>query len=146
MKHHEFNRLQTLAKINQAYPHQEIMPRTERLRRWVELLDRDPHRVLSTLQQTEYQPDAVRALLRCDNSAISVAYDDPVLRAAGMENDTYGEARRFFELPDRHLHRIVCNCHFGATVSAGVTACYLRAKHVDRKRGFWARLRAVIAE
>lgn len=144
MKHHEFDQLQILAKINQYYPHQ-VMPRAERLQRWAELLERDPHRVLSTLQQTEYQPDAVRALLRSDDSAISVAFNDPALRAAGMENDTYGEAKRFFELSDRHLHRIICYCHFGATVSAGATASYLRATHVDRREGFWSRLCAVFA-
>ncbi|WP_426129516.1 hypothetical protein [Pararhizobium sp. PWRC1-1] len=142
MKHHQSDQLQILAKINQDYPHQ-IMPRGERLRRWVELLERDPQRVLSTLRQTEHQPNAARALLRSDNSAISVAFGDPVLRAAGMENDTYGEARRFFGLSDRHLHSIICYCHFGATVSAGATANYLRAKHVDRKERFWARVRAV---
>ena len=144
MKHHEVDQLQVLARINRDYPHQ-VMTRAERLQRWAELLERDPHRVLSTLQQTEYQPDAARALLRSDNSAISVAFDDPVLRAAGMESDTYGEARRFFELSDRHLHGIICYCHFGATVSAGATASYLRARHVDRREGFWARLRQMFA-
>jgi hypothetical protein len=143
MKHHEFDQLQIVAKIKQDYPHQ-VMPRSARLQRWAELLERDPHRVLSTLHQTEHQPDSVRAVLRCDNSAISVAFDDPVLRAAGMENDTYGEAKRFFELSDRQLHRVICYCHFGATVSAQTTASYLRAKHVNSREGIVARLRRML--
>jgi hypothetical protein len=140
MKHHEFDQLQNLARINQDYPH-HVMPRDKRLQRWAELLEADPQRLISTLHETEYQPHSVRAALHCDNSAISVAFNDPVLRAAGMKNDTYGEAKRFFELSDRQLHRIVCYCHFGATVSAETTARYIRAKHVDRRDGIWARLR-----
>ena len=142
MKHHEFDQLQILARIDQDYP-LHVMPRGKRLQRWAELLERDPHRLLSTLHETEHQPDAVRAVLRCDNSAISVAFNDPILRAAGMENDTYGEAKRFFELSDRQLHRIICYCHFGATVSAETTASYLRAKHVGRREGILARLRTM---
>ncbi|CAN7585502.1 hypothetical protein [Pararhizobium sp. LjRoot238] len=141
MKHHEFDQLQNLARI-QDYPH-PVMPRDKRLQRWAELLEADPPRLLSTLHETEYQPRAVRAALRCNNSAISVAFDDPVLRAAGLKNDTYGEAKRFFELSDRQLHRIVCYCHFGATVSAQTTASYIRAKHVDQPESLMARLRAM---
>jgi hypothetical protein len=143
MKHHEHDHLLTLAKIGQDVP--QSLPRDERLQRWVDLLERDPHRVLSTLRETEYQPARVRAALRCDNSALSVAFADPLLRAAGLENDTYGEARRFFQLSDDQLHDIVCFCHFGTTVSAAKTARYIRAKHIDRPAGIWARLRAFFA-
>jgi hypothetical protein len=143
MKHHEFDQLQNLARIDQDFPHQ-VMPRDKRLRRWTELLEADPQRVLSTLRETEFQPRTVRAALRCDNSAISVAFNDPVLRAAGLESDTYGEAKRFFELSHGQLHKIVCYCHFGTTVSAERTARYIRARHVDRPHGLWARLRGMI--
>jgi hypothetical protein len=50
--------------------------------------------------------------MRGDGSPISVAFEDPVLRAAGLENDNYGEAKRFFELTDGQLHEIICYCHF----------------------------------
>jgi hypothetical protein len=142
MKHHEFDQLQNFARIDQDYPH-SVMPRDKRLQRWAALLEADPQRILSTLRETEFQPHAVRAALRCDSSAISVAFNDPVLRAAGLENDTYGEAKRFFELSNGQLHRIVCYCHFGTTVSAEKTARYMRAKHVDRPNGLWPRLRAM---
>jgi hypothetical protein len=143
MKHHELDQLQTLARIGQDYP--QLMPCDKRLQRWVELLEGDPDRVLSTLQETEYQPATVRAAIRCNNSAISVAFSDPLLRAAGLENDTYGEAKRFFELSDSQLHRIVCSCHFGAIVSAAKVARYIRAKHIDRGQGIWGRLRGIFA-
>ena len=63
-----------------------------------------------------------------------------------MKNDTYGEAKRFFELSHGQLHKIVCYCHFGATVSAEKTARYIRAKHVERPDGFLARLYAMFGE
>ena len=55
-----------------------------------------------------------------------MAFADPVLRLQGMQSDTYGEAKRFFELSDRALHNIVCYCHVGATMQAGRAARYVR--------------------
>jgi hypothetical protein len=144
MKHHELTQLQTLAKVGRDYPGQ-VLSREKRLLRWTELLEGNPERLLSTLQETEFKPASVRAAMRCDNSAISVAFNDPLLRAAGLGNDTYGEAKRFFELSDGQLHRIVCYCHFGMTVSAERTARYIRTKHVDRPDGFFDRLRGLFA-
>ena len=144
MKHHELTQLQTLARVGREYPGQ-VLSHEERLLRWTELLERDPERLLTTLHETEFKPASVRAAMRCDNSAISVAFSDPILRAAGLENDTYGEAKRFFKLSDGQLHRIVCFCHFGMTVSAARTARYIRAKHVNKPEGFFARLRGLFA-
>jgi hypothetical protein len=42
----------------------------------------------------------VRDALRATDSPISVAFADPILRAAGLKDDTYGEAERFFEITD----------------------------------------------
>ena len=142
MKHHELTQLQTLAKVGREYPGQ-VLAREARLLRWTELLERTPERLLTTLHETEFKPASVRAAMRCDNSAISVAFSDPVLRAAGLENDTYGEAKRFFELSHGQLHRIVCYCHFGMTVSAERTARYIRANYVDKPDGIFARLRGL---
>ena len=144
MRHHELTHLQTLAKVGRHYPGQ-VLSREERLLRWTELLERNPERLLTTLHETEFKPASVRAAMRCDNSAISVAFSDSLLRAAGLESDTYGEAKRFFELSDGQLHRIVCYCHFGMTVSAARTASYIRAKHVDTPNGIFARLRGLFA-
>ncbi|WP_192384975.1 hypothetical protein [Mesorhizobium silamurunense] len=140
MKHQTIEQLQIVAEIDQAYPRQ-AMSRSERLERWAELLERNPDRRLSTLPQTEYQPVRVRAAMRGDGSPISVAFEDPVLRAAGLENDNYGEAKRFFELTDRQLHEIICYCHFGATVTAATAAHHIRAVPTGRQPGMFARLR-----
>ena len=140
MKHHALEHLQTVAEVEQDYPRQ-TMSRSERLERWAELLDRDPGRRLSTLHQTEYQPIRERAAMRNDGSPISVAFEDPVFRAAGLENDSYGEAKRFFELTDHELHRVICYCHFGETVNAAMAARHIRAAIAGRQPGMFARMR-----
>lgn len=140
MKHQTIEQLQIVAEIDQAYPRQ-AMSRSERLERWAELLERNPDRRLSTLPQTEYQPVRARGAMRGDGSPISAAFEDPVLRTAGLENDNYGEAKRFFELTDRQLHEIICYCHFGATVTAATAARHIRAVRTGRQPGMFARLR-----
>jgi hypothetical protein len=140
MKHQTIEQLQIVAEIDQAYSRQ-AMSRSERLERWAELLERNPDRRLSTLHQTEYQPVRARGAMRGDGSPISVAFEDPVLRAAGLENDNYGEAKRFFELTDRQLHEIICYCHFGATVSAATAARHIRVAIAGRQPGMFARMR-----
>ena len=139
MKHHALEQLQIVAEVDQEYP-RETMSRSERLERWVELLEQEPGRGLSTLHQTEYQLTKERGAMRSDGSPISVAFADPVLRAAGLENDSFGEATRFFELTDHQLHEVICYCHFGATVKAATAAYHIRAVLIGRPRGIFARL------
>ena len=141
MKHHALEQLQVIAEVGEDYPRQ-VLSRTKRLERWAELLEQNPTRRLATLHQTEYQPIRARGAMRADGSPISVAFKDPILRAAGLENDSYGEAMRFFELTDNQLHKIIRYCHFGATVSAATAAHYLR-KLIARQLMF-ARLRSML--
>ncbi|AJD42057.1 hypothetical protein C9413_29390 [Rhizobium sp. SEMIA 4085] len=145
MKHQALDQLRTVANVNLDQPRRP-MSRSERLQRWAEILEQFPNRHLSTLHQTEYQPEAGRDIMRADNSPISVAFKDPVLRAAGMENDTYGEAKRFFELTDRELHKVICYCHFGATVNAATAARQIRSFYAEGKRGMLHRLRAAFLD
>jgi hypothetical protein len=56
-----------------------------------------------TFFDTEHESDAKRAGLRHDDSPISVAFADPVLRAAGLDNNSYGEAKEFFDVSDWEL-------------------------------------------
>jgi hypothetical protein len=142
MKHHALEQLQSVAEVDQDYPRQ-AMSRNERLERWAELLERNPDRRLATLHQTEYRPARERAAMRSNGSPISVAFADPVLRAAGLKDDSYGEAKRFFELTDHQLHRVICYCHFGETLSAATAAHYIRKALGARQRGMFIRLRAV---
>jgi hypothetical protein len=140
MQHKTLEQLKRVAE-GQPDPDRPAMSRSEKLERWADLLDRDPGRRLSTLPGTEYEPAERRDPLRSPGSPIWVAFADPVLRAEGLTNDTYGEAKRFFELSDWQLHEIVCYCHFGATMTAGAAARHVRAAiGGPEQRGVFARL------
>lgn len=139
MKHQSIEQLQAFADIQPAAAFLP-MSRTQRLERWAQLLEREPERRLGTLSGTEYATREVRHSMRAGGSPITVAFDDPVFRAAGLADDSYGEARRFFDLSDRHLHNIVCYCHFGETVR-GASA----ARRVRSAIGMWPRIGAFLA-
>jgi hypothetical protein len=139
MKHHSIEQLQALGDVQQLSPYIQ-MTRTERLVRWAQLLDGQPERRLMTLTGTEYVPPGERLSMRASGSPLTVAFEDPVFRAAGLGDDSYGEARRFFDLSDRQLHNIVCYCHLGDAVR-GASA----ARHVRAALGLWTRIRALFA-
>ncbi|NRQ17407.1 hypothetical protein [Ensifer sesbaniae] len=120
MEHQTRERLQRIADVHTNM--RRALTRGERLARWVELLERTPDRYLNTLSETEYRPAAIRDGMRSDNSPLTVAFEDSVLRADGLGGDTYGETKRFFELSDLDMHQLVCSCHSGATVRAAVVA------------------------
>ncbi len=140
MKHTPLDQLTAVAKTYPE-PTRPALTRSERLERWAMLLEREPDRRLRTFSGTEYEPARTRDGLQTTGSPISVAYEDPVLRAEGLRNDTYGEAKRFFELRDHQLHAIVCYCHFGPSVTAAVSARCVRAvADQAQRRGLFARL------
>ncbi|WEX79474.1 hypothetical protein PYH37_006395 (plasmid) [Sinorhizobium numidicum] len=125
MKHEPRERLQTVADVH-ADMQGRAMTRGERLAHWAELLEKAPDQRLSTLWETEYQPAWARDAMRSAGSPITVAFEDPLLRAEGLQDDTYGEAKRFFELTDWELHQLVCSCHSGGTVRAEAAARCVR--------------------
>lgn len=137
MRHQTLDQLHKVAEI-QIDPSQRGMDRTQRLQRWAELLERQPARLLSALPGTEYRSLPERHLMRSHGSPISVAFEDPLLRSEGLEDDSYGEAKRFFELSDGQLHNIVCHCHVGETMHASRAALCVRA--AIGGRGFLAGL------
>jgi len=108
MKHQPIETLVAEAALLEA----PVLSRRERLERWAELLERDPHRRLRALPRVEFVAERDRAGMRDDDSPIAVAFADPVLRAAGLEGDTFGDAQRFFELPWEDAHELLCDCHY----------------------------------
>lgn len=142
MKHLTLDELRAVAEVEPDRA--RVMSWSERLDRWAELLERNPHWRLSTFNQTEYQTPDVQAAMRSDGSPLTVAFSDPVLRAAGLNNDTYGEAKRFFDLEDGQLHEIICYCHFGATVPAASAARQIRAILTPPPAGLFAILRRLM--
>ncbi|EJC83182.1 hypothetical protein Rleg4DRAFT_4922 [Rhizobium leguminosarum bv. trifolii WSM2297] len=141
MEQYALEQLKTIAKVSTTCKRLELT-RRERIERWAESLERSPKPFLKTLHETEYQPIADRFAMRDDDTPISVAFADPILRAAGMEDDSYGEAKRFFELSDGQLHELVCFCHFGERVSAATVARRVRKIADPKPSGFFAQLRA----
>lgn len=99
----------------------------ERLERWAMLLARQPERQLSSVEEIEYGTVRQQQAKRADESALSVAFADPVLREQGLESDRVGDAGRFFELSHWEMHQLVCSCHYGRTMSAGTAALRVRA-------------------
>jgi hypothetical protein len=118
------------------------MTRTQRLERWAQLLEREPNRILTALEGTEHRPLPERDTMRMNGSPISVAYNDAILRNEGMADDSYGEAKRFFELTDNQLHEIVCYCHVGLAMQASRAAQWVR--RAIEGRGFVAGLRQTL--
>lgn len=142
MKHQTLDQLQTIAKVapSATYP---TMTRAQRIERWAELLEQNPGRCLGALSGTEYLSPEARDVARGAGSPITVAYEDPVLRAMGLKDDTYGEAKRFFELSDWQLHNIVCHCHVGATMQARWAAARVRRTITGNRLLAWLRAKFV---
>lgn len=127
MEHRTHNEIARVAAFHETTDLSEPMSREERLRRWITLLEMKRDRTLQTLHETEFKPVEVRDRMRADNSAITVAFEDPLLRAEGLAGDTYADARMFFGLSDGELHHVVCYCHGGAFMWADTAAYRLRS-------------------
>ena len=144
MKQQTLDQLRTVAGISTGQA-RLAMSRGERLERWAQLLEREPYRRLAAFYQTEYQTRDARGLMRSPDSPISVAFEDPVLRAEGLLGDSYDQAKRFFGVTDRQLHDIVCYCHYGAAMTAGAAAHYARAAMAEPTSDLFARIKAAIS-
>src|SRR5215212_4226060 len=60
--------------------------------------------------------------MRSDNSPLTVAFHDPILRDEGLASDRLGDASSFFELTEGQAHRLLCSCMNGWSMLAGTTA------------------------
>jgi hypothetical protein len=104
----------------------QSLSKKELLERWALALEKRKGARLRTLRETEYRPVEEQSLLREENSPLTVAFEDPVLRSAGLASDRFGEVAQFFGLSHRQLHDMVCSCLFGETVAAEVVAARVR--------------------
>lgn len=141
MKHQTVDQLNAVADVH-AEATVLIANRGQRLERWAQLLEQNPTRRLTALAGTEYATTEVRERMRAGGSPITVAFEDPIFRAQGLQDDSYGEAKRFFELSDWQLHEVVCHCHVGAYLPARWAASRVRAA-ISPGAGFLAWLRGV---
>jgi hypothetical protein len=133
MEHKRVDQLRSVADIGYQLP-KEMLTRRERLERWAQLLDRDPLRRLHSLGEIEFQPVQSRHLLRTDDSPLTVAFSDPLLRSQGLASDRLGDATAFFGLSENDAHRILCSCLNGRMMDSGTTARRIRSVASQRDR------------
>lgn len=137
MEHKTLDKLRDVAEIAPNWLDARSLSGSERLKCWAEALEREGGRRLSTLFEVEYQSPAKRAAVRADDSLLSVAFNDPRLRAEGLASDTLGDAVAFFGVSESELHDIVCFCHHGPTIAADTAAAQIRAaatrQHFDTR-------------
>jgi hypothetical protein len=126
MEHRSLDKIKDVADILPQWSRARRLSKVEKLECWAAALEREGDRQLSTLFQVEYASPARRARLRADGSLLTVAYNDPRLRAEGLAGDTLGDAVAFFGLSDRQLHEIVCFCHHGPIIAANTAAAQIR--------------------
>ncbi|HUZ11542.1 MAG TPA: hypothetical protein VMU93_01660 [Caulobacteraceae bacterium] len=139
MKYASLKELEGLATVGPAAA--RPMSRRERLLRWASLLEADPSRRLKPLLRVELYAPAQRDLMRRDDSPLSLAYADPLLRAEGLAGDQLGDGRSFFGLSDGDIHALVCDCRYGGAMRAGDVARRTRAlAHPNPLRRLWARI------
>ena len=125
MKHTPVSEISRVADVH-AIPPRPPLTRVERLERWAEALERDPDRVLTSLEEIEWKAEDERGAMRTDGSSVTVAYEDPVLRADGLASDRLGDALTFFRLTEAEAHFALCSCVYGQTMQAGVAARRVR--------------------
>jgi hypothetical protein len=124
MKHQSIAELTHIADVQ---PTKTVMSRCDRLERWAECLERDPRRALRSLDGIEYGPESQRREERENNSPLSVALADPVLREEGLKSDKLGDALEFFDMSQGEAHRVLCSCMHGRTMQAGDVARRVRS-------------------
>lgn len=123
MEHRKIVEIARAGRAVQAGP----LSRRDRLAHWAAALERLGRAPLNSLLRTEHIVRSELPRLRADDSPLSVAFDEPLLRVAGLADDSYGEAKRFFDLTDHELHWIICSCHLGEAVPAEAVAGRVRA-------------------
>ena len=128
MEYKPLSEIQTVAQVTRGWGVAK-MSRRERLERWAMLLEQEPSRHLKPLVRVEFLPRRERQMLRRDESPLTVAYADPVLRAQGLDSDRLGAALGFFDLSDREAHYLLCDCHYhgGMTMTPETVAKRIHA-------------------
>ncbi len=124
MEHKPLSELRALADISIVEP--APMTREQRLERWIEVLEAQPSRKLRPLYEIEYLSAEDLRKSRSDGSPLSVAYEDPILRAEGLKSDHVGDCVAFFEITDRQMHHAFCSCHISMSFDAQQAAARLR--------------------
>ena len=125
MEHKSAHELRGIAEVS-AHPPAPL-GRRERLQRWAHLLEQASDARINLIHELEFAPRAAQQSMRADGSALSIAFNDPVLRAEGLSGDTIADGQAFFSLTDRDTHRLLCSCMHGLSMRAGDAAWIVRS-------------------
>jgi hypothetical protein len=145
MEHRSLDEIREVAQITPLASLPRAMTRREKLERWAELLEGWNGRSLRPLTRVEYLSPEVRRYLRGESTPLKIAYDDAVLRQAGLAGDTMGDAMGFFALSDWEAHHLLCDCHYLGSMTPALVATRVRA--IARKAGLrdlWERARRAL--
>lgn len=144
MEHRSLGDLRGSAHISIALQSPVTLPsRRERLERLADLLESHEGR-LQPLERIEYRPRAQAAAMRLDDSPLTIAYNDPVLRAQGLAGDRLGDAIAFFKLSHSEAHHLLCDCHYPAGMTPRNVA--MRARAIAHRKTWgelWTAARSV---
>jgi hypothetical protein len=124
MKYQPISELRSASEVRSTFS--QPMTRDERIKRWAMLLEANPDRQIHTLTEIETKHGRQRDVLRADNSALTVAFEDPVLRSQGLKSDTLADAITFFGLWECDAHYVLCSCLNGQTMTARTAASKVR--------------------
>ncbi|MGE5271349.1 MAG: hypothetical protein ACM3JG_16935 [Thiohalocapsa sp.] len=116
----------------------ETMSRYDRLQRWADVLQQRTALNLTPFRDVEWLPRSERDGVRTANSPLALAYQDPVLRRAGLESDRFGDGAAFFGLSRGQAHRILCSCGYFGTMRSTEVARRIRSLAArERLRLLW---------
>jgi hypothetical protein len=105
------NKTMTRAEIESALSVSHVaMTRQEKLLRWAKLVRKSKVQMrLYHLLENETQSELDK-LIFYSSTAFELAYEDPILRDAGLDSKTIGGMMTFFAINKEDLHDFSCNC------------------------------------
>jgi hypothetical protein len=86
------------------------MTKADKLMYWAQLIRDCPTR-LRMYSDIEYMHPSELDAMKHSGTVFALAYEDPILRDAGLAGGSIGDGKRFFELTGDELHAFSCDCH-----------------------------------
>jgi hypothetical protein len=146
MKHRPLDEIRGAATVVSVTPSRQERRqlRRARLERLASLLEQHDG-PMNLFSRVEYLPAAERSLLRTNDSPLTIAYRDPILRAQGLAGDRMGDAIEFFDLSVREAHYLLCDCHLFGPMTGRMMAARVRAIAQRRTIGeVWTSIRSAL--
>ena len=143
MEYRTIREIKGVATVTRLYA--PPMSRRQRLERWAAALEANPAQPIKPLVRVEFLPRQERMLMRRDDSPLTIAFRDPVLREEGLAGDSLGGAMKFFDLTDHEAHYLVCDCHYHGGIAMTPENVAKRVRGLASRvtlREMWTRVRA----